>query len=201
MKPALAALAAIVAVVAGGITFFLLQPSSEFEGSVVYRWSTPDVCVENFVEEMDAATRWAATELDATELDVTYRKSGGCEGEDNRVVMVADQTIDRATTYSCGNLPTQSTCDELRATSETMALESPIEVGFNPTVAGEVEVDRMVALHELMHAVVWLRGPAWGDDGHTSRCDSVLAQHIPCRLDLDGLTAYDRRIISAAYAH
>lgn len=51
----------------------------------------------------------------------------------------------------------------------------------------------MVVLHELMHIALGRpSGPDWGDDAHTSRCDSVLARDSACVLRLDGLTAYDR---------
>lgn len=56
---------------------------------------------------------------------------------------------------------------------------------------------RMVALHELGHVVIGHpHAHGWGDNGHTSRCDSVMSRDPECILALDGLTAYDRAWIA-----
>lgn len=164
---------------------------------VVYRWPTREVCVENRAPLFAPAVEWAVAELDTTELTVNYRRgAGGCSGQQNRVVVVArhvgeDERIARTHPWE----------HDRPGPDGTRLLGSPVRIVFNLDQTGYTwRYAEMVALHELLHAVMWIRGPEWDREGHTSRCDSVLSRvSAACVFAQGGLTAYDREQIRLAY--
>lgn len=152
--------------------------------ATITAWATGHLCVEIRTDAYAEAMRWAVDQVDTTpELTVTVAEWCGGWG-----IVAVDRSL--------GEAEARSHAEVERIASEHVAAT----LVFNSDAPAWPDRDkRMVALHELMHAVMHVDGGEWEALGHTNACASVMSRYTDCILAQGGLTDYDRHWIAKAY--